>query len=73
VPSKGSDGRKVSRLVIYVEDGLILLSIALLFWLWVLHRREDWARIAMIPVLGMMLVVFVHRVSRVHRAMRNEQ
>ena len=73
MPSKGSDSRNVSKLIIHVEDGLILLSIGLLFWLWVLHRREAWAQIAMLPVLGMMLIVFVHRVTRVHRAMRNRQ
>jgi len=60
----------VSKAVVHVEDALILVSVGLLFWLGVLHRREAWAQIAMVPVLGMMVVVFVHRLGRLRRVMR---
>jgi len=70
VPEVQSPKRRVSKAVVYFEDGLIVLSVGLLFWLGVLNRQERWARVAMLPVLGMMLVVFVHRMFRVHRAMR---
>ena len=70
----GDGERKQKRTAgIYVEDALILIAIAVLFWLTVFHRREAWAQTALIGVLIVMGVIFVRRVRRVHRAFRNKQ
>ena len=70
-----SDGeRKQKRTAgIYVEDALILIAVAALFWLGVFHRTETWAQRALIGVLIVMGVVFVRRIRRVHRAFRHKQ
>ena len=60
-----SDGRKRS---VYIEDGLIIVSIALLFWLGVLERDQRWAQLLMGGVLVVMLTVLVRRLRRVHGA-----
>jgi L-asparagine transporter-like permease len=63
--------RKASSVGIYIEDGLILVSIVLLFWITVFHRHERVGQILLIVLLVVMLVVFVWRIRRVHRAFRN--
>ena len=62
--------RKPQKIGVYAEDALILLCIALLFWLGVLHRHEAWAQIVLGLVLVVMLVVFFIRMRRVHRAFK---
>ena len=72
--SEGDGERKQKRATgIYVEDALILVAIAVLFWLGVFHRRESWAQAALVAVLIVMGVVFVRRIRRVHRAFRQKQ
>ncbi|MBS3762805.1 MAG: hypothetical protein KGZ25_05815 [Planctomycetes bacterium] len=61
------------KLSIYVEDALILLAIVCLFVLGIFFRSELWAQVVMIVVLGVMLVVFGRRLTRVHRAFEKEQ
>ncbi|KPK62494.1 MAG: hypothetical protein AMK73_05995 [Planctomycetes bacterium SM23_32] len=60
--------RHESRAAIYVEDSLILLSIAALFVLTVFFRRQWWGQVGLGLVLAIMGVVFVFRFRRVHRA-----
>ena len=62
-----------AKTLIHVEDGLILVSIGLLFWLGVLKRHQTWAQVAMIPVLAMMVVVLIHRLGRLRRAMQGRR
>jgi membrane protein YdbS with pleckstrin-like domain len=56
------------RRSVYVEDALILLSIAALFVLGVFFRTEWWGQVGLGAVLIVMAVVFVIRFRRVHRA-----
>ncbi len=58
---------------IYIEDGLILLSIGLLFVLTIFFRREAWAQWALGAVFLLMLIVFVRRFSRAHRAFKGRR
>jgi len=60
--------RKRSHLAIYVEDGLILVSIALLFVLTIFYRNLAWAQVALLAVLAVMAIVLVRRLTRAHRA-----
>ena len=60
------DGRPHSA--IYVEDGLIIVSIVLLFVLTVFYRDRTWAQVALLAVMAVMVVVFVRRLTRAHRA-----
>ena len=63
--------RKASSVGIYIEDGLILVSIVLLFWVTVFHRHERAGQILLILLLVVMFVVFVWRIRRVHRAFKD--
>lgn len=65
VKEKRTSRKKTS---IYIEDALIIVSIALLFWLGVLERNERWAQLLMGGVLLVMLTVFIRRIRRVHGA-----
>jgi hypothetical protein len=74
VPANQSEGEQTGHsVVVYVEDGLIILSIGFLFWLGVFHRAEAWAQGVLVLVLIMMAVVFVARVRRVQRALRKRE
>ena len=55
---------------IVIEDALILVSIALLFVLAVFFRRESWAQWALGGVLVTMVIVFLRRSRRTHRAFK---
>ena len=68
--SDNGGGRKTA---IYVEDAVILASIALLFVLTIFYRREMWAQILLGVVLVAMAVVLVRRVKRFNKAFRDEQ
>lgn len=61
------------RTAIYVEDGLILLSIGVLFALGVFYRQETWAQIVLGGVLLLMLVIFVRRYRRAKRAFQSDE
>ena len=67
------DEQKVPKMVIHVEDAVILISIGLLFWLGVLKRHEAWAQMALLGVLVVMAVVLVRRFRRVHRGFRRRE
>jgi len=60
----------MSQRHVYLEDGLILLSVAALFVLAVFYRAEPWGQGALVVVFLVMLVVFFLRLRRVHRAFR---
>ena len=58
---------------IYIEDALILVSIVLLFALAIFFRFEAWGQAALVGVFAVMLVVFVRRLRRVHRAFKGRR
>ncbi len=60
--------KSTSKKQIYVEDALIILSIAALFVLGVFFRDELWGQVGLGVVLLVMVVVFFFRFRRVHRA-----
>jgi len=66
--SHDTGGGGPSKLGIYVEDALILLCLVPLFIRGVFFRDETWTRVGLWIVLAIMLVVFVIRFRRVHRA-----
>jgi len=55
---------------LFIEDALVLLSIGLLFVLTIFFRRKQWGQMALMAVLLMMVVVFVRRLRRTHRAFK---
>ena len=57
----------------YVEDGLIIVSIVLLFVLTVFYRHLAWAQVSLLAVLAVMTIVFVRRLTRAHRAFTRRQ
>ncbi len=65
-----SDDRRRARstLAIYVEDALILLGIAALFVFTVFFRTTRWGQLALMATGLVMVVVFIRRLRRVHRA-----
>lgn len=65
---EGSAGRAA----IYVEDALILLSVAALFVLAVFCRTNLWGQVGLGVVLVVMIVVFIRRFRRVHRAFKGQ-
>jgi hypothetical protein len=64
----GGRPRGGSRLAIYVEDGLVLLGIAALFVFTVFFRERWWGQVALMATGLVMVVVFIRRFRRVHRA-----
>ncbi|MDP6439715.1 MAG: hypothetical protein QGH74_08785 [Candidatus Brocadiia bacterium] len=56
---------------VYIEDGLILASIACLFVLGIFYRDRWWGQLGMAPALAAMVVVGVRRLTRVRRAFRD--
>ncbi len=61
-------GGAESKLGLYVEDALILLAVAALFVLGVFFRNTQWGQVGLGVVLVVMVIVFVRRLRRVHRA-----
>jgi hypothetical protein len=66
------DSKRLRR-SIYIEDALIIASIAVLFWLGVFHRTRPWAQLALAGVALIMLIVMVRRARRVRRAFKGRQ
>ncbi len=62
------NGGAESKLGLYVEDAFILLAVAALFVLSVFFRHTQWGQIGLGVVLVVMVIVFVRRLRRVHRA-----
>ena len=63
---EGSAGRAT----VYAEDALILLSVAALFVLAVFYRTTLWGQVGLGILLVVMIVVFMRRFRRVHRAFK---
>jgi membrane protein YdbS with pleckstrin-like domain len=61
-------GRKRAKVGLYVEDAVILLAIVPLFVLTVFFRDTLWGQVGLGVVLVVMVIVFVRRLRRVHRA-----
>ena len=61
-------GRGPSKAGLYVEDAIILLALVPLFVLTVFFRNTLWGQAGLVVVLLVMVVVFVRRLRRVHRA-----
>lgn len=57
-----------SKLAIYVEDALILLGVVALFVFTVFFRKTWWGQAALMATGLVMVVVFIRRFRRVHRA-----
>jgi membrane protein YdbS with pleckstrin-like domain len=66
-PPSDPDRRPTGKRI-YIEDALILLSIAALFVLTVFFRHTWWGQVCLGFVLIVMAVVFFFRFRRVHRA-----
>ena len=65
---RNTGGQRPPKKVVYLEDALILLAIVALFVLTVFFRHEVWGQAALVLVGLVMLVIFVRRLRRVHRA-----
>ncbi len=57
-----------SKAALYFEDALIFLAVAALFVLTVFFRHRLWGQVALFGVLIVMVIVFIFRLRRVHRA-----
>ena len=57
-----------SKAALYIEDALILLAVVALFILSVFFRDRWWGQVGLGGVLIVMVVVFVFRFRRAHRA-----
>ena len=66
----GGDRPPGLKRAIIFEDVLILVSIALLFVLGVFYREALWGQIALGGVLVVMIVVFIARSRRMHKAFK---
>jgi hypothetical protein len=58
---------------LYLEDILIFLSVGALFVLGVLFRNRSWSRPGLIAVLVLMVLVFISRFRRVHKAFKSQE
>ena len=65
--------KKRSSPAIYIEDALILVAIGLLFVLTIFFRDERWGQLALAGVFVAMLVVFIRRFRRTHRAFKGRE
>ncbi len=63
--------RRPRPAVVYIEDGLIVASIACLFVLGLFFRDRWWGQLGMAPALVTMVAVCVRRLTRVRRAFRD--
>ena len=61
------------KAALHVEDVAILLSVGALFVLTVFFREEVWAQILLVGVFLLMVVVFILRFRRVHRAFQDQE
>jgi Ca2+/Na+ antiporter len=61
-------GRGPSKVGLYAEDAIILLTLVPLFVLTVFFRNTTWGQVGLGVVLVAVLVVFVRRLRRVHKA-----
>jgi hypothetical protein len=57
---------------LYLEDLLIFLAVGALFVLGVLFRDRSWSKPGLIGVLVVMVLVFISRFRRVHRAFKGQ-
>lgn len=64
----GDPYRRPSKKTIYIEDALILLALIPLFVLTVFFRDALWAQACLVVLFLVMVVIFVRRLRRVHRA-----
>jgi len=63
-----ADGR--AKRALYIEDAVILLALIPLFILGVFYRSTEWGQAGLWAVFAVMLVVFVIRLRRTHRAFK---
>ena len=63
--------KEQKKRAIYIEDALILLSVAALFGLGVFFRDRIWAQLLLTGVLGVMVVVFFRRFRRLKSLLKN--
>ncbi len=70
---ESSERKGQKSLAVYVEDALILVSVALLFVLAVFYRGRTWGQVALLVVLAVMVIIFVRRLRRTHRAFKGRE
>lgn len=71
--TQSNDDNDDVKTKLYIEDGLILGSILMLFWLGVFERNEAWAQWELGGILLIMLIVFIRRIRRTYSAFKEKQ
>ena len=71
--SESDEDRPPRARGLYLEDAVILVSIGALFVLTVFFRHTPGGKLGLVLLLALMLVVFVRRLTRVHKAFRGPQ